>query len=259
VRATLVRYYHDCSQSRVRSLFTVGAQVMLIKSLDPDAGLVNGTRGVVHAFSAVGQQHPEVHFTNGQKRVIRPEEWSVSLGGAVVATRSQVPLELGWALSIHKSQGMTLTSVEVSLGRVFEYGQAYVALSRARSLEGLSLVDKVTTDTVRADPQVAEFYSTLTASQALPGAAAAGASELAPRAQLAENASRKKRSFSVRDVAAASGQTAATAATSGRTPFGEMDTNAQTGSDKAASGCTPQKKKSLSVKAGRTTAMQLQF
>lgn len=245
---------HWCN---VFSLFAVGAQVMLIKSLDPEAGLVNGTRGVVHALSG-GGSFPEVHFTNGQKRVIRPEEWSVSLGGAVVATRSQLPLELGWALSIHKSQGMTLTSVEVSLGRVFEFGQAYVALSRARSLEGLSLVDKVTLETVRADPQVTEFYTTLSGSAVAAEAASAVAS-----AAGSSGASRKKRSYSAREAAPTAVPKAAQAPAAARAALREVHGNAQrtAGGSKpvSSSGCTPQKKKSGSAAAARSTATKLQF
>lgn len=75
-----------------------------------------------------------------------------------------MPLELAWALSIHKSQGMTLTQASVSLGRVFECGQAYVALSRVKSLTGLSLTD-FSRNAVRAHPRVVAFYQALRAAQ----------------------------------------------------------------------------------------------
>ncbi len=229
---------------------------MLIKSLDPEAGLVNGTRGVVHALAGGAQRYPEVHFTNGQKRVIRPEEWSVSLGGAVVATRTQVPLELGWALSIHKSQGMTLTSVEVSLGRVFEFGQAYVALSRARSLEGLSLVDKVTAETVKADPQVTDFYATLTGSHALDVGAAAGTeSSGAAALEHASRVVRQKRSFSAREAVPGSEPRKAFADISNSA----HETAAAPAERRHGSGCTPQKKKPSSVGASRRAAVKLEF
>ena len=117
-----------------------GAQVLLTKTLDATQGLVNGARGVVVKFLAM--RNPVVRFHGvTEPLVIRPEHFTLSQGGAVVAARSQLPLAHGWALSIHKSQGMTLERVQLSLGRVFECGQMYVALSRATSLEGLSLTD----------------------------------------------------------------------------------------------------------------------
>lgn len=74
---------------------------------------------------------------------------------------TQVPLELGWAMSVHKSQGMTLDRAEVALGRAFEAGMAYVALSRVRSLAGLRLVGSIHPKALTADPKVLAFYRTL--------------------------------------------------------------------------------------------------
>ncbi len=91
------------------------------------------------------------------EHVVRMEQFSLSQGGAVIASRTQLPLSYGWALSIHRSQGLTLERVQLSLGRVFECGQMYVALSRARSLEGLSLLD-IDLSKVRAHPRALAFH-----------------------------------------------------------------------------------------------------
>ena len=99
------------------------------------SGLVNGARGRVEKFSTDG--HPIVRFMGGVTQEIKSDKWTVKGGPGVLLTRSQLPLRLAWAFSIHKSQGMTLDCVEVSLSRVFECGQAYVALSRAKNLSTL--------------------------------------------------------------------------------------------------------------------------
>ncbi|XP_063554663.1 ATP-dependent DNA helicase PIF1 isoform X2 [Gorilla gorilla gorilla] len=103
---------------------------------------------------------PQVRFLCGVTEVIRADRWTVQATGGQLLSRQQLPLQLAWAMSIHKSQGMTLDCVEISLGRVFASGQAYVALSRARSLQGLRVLD-FDPMAVRCDPRVLHFYATL--------------------------------------------------------------------------------------------------
>ncbi|XP_069083881.1 ATP-dependent DNA helicase PIF1 [Pleurodeles waltl] len=143
-----------------------GAQVMLAKNLDVGRGLVNGARGVVVGFQAESKGLPKVRFLCGVTEVIKMERWVFKAHGGIFITRQQLPLKLAWAISIHKSQGMSLDCVEISLARVFESGQAYVALSRARSLEGLRVMD-FDPKAVRANPRVLQFYSRLRKERAL--------------------------------------------------------------------------------------------
>ncbi|UYV67302.1 PIF1 [Cordylochernes scorpioides] len=148
----------------------VGAQVMLTKNLDLSRGLANGSRGVVETFDSRGNLPsvpwyqalglPKVKFVNGVEETIDMERWIINRPGFSSAVRRQLPLKLAWSVSVHKSQGMSLDCVEVSLSRVFESGQAYVALSRATALEGLRVVD-FDPNRIQADPRVLEFYSGL--------------------------------------------------------------------------------------------------
>jgi len=140
----------------------LGAQVMLLKNLNVCGGLVNGARGRVEKFSSGG--NPVVRFLDGAIVEIKREKWSVKGGPGVTLSRSQIPLKLAWAFSIHKSQGMTLDCVEVSLSRVFECGQAYVALSRAKSINSLRILD-FKANCVRADSKVLKFYKNITFSK----------------------------------------------------------------------------------------------
>jgi len=82
----------------------------------------------------------------------------MNIGNAEVAAREQIPLDLAWAMSIHKSQGMTIDRLKVHVGGAFASGQVYVALSRATSLEGLSIADDINPQNIFADKAVIKFY-----------------------------------------------------------------------------------------------------
>ncbi|XP_061488612.1 ATP-dependent DNA helicase PIF1 isoform X3 [Rhineura floridana] len=143
-----------------------GAQVMLTKNLDVSRGLVNGARGVVIGFETEGKGLPKVRFLCGATNVVGLERWVLKGPAGTYVSRQQLPLKLAWAISIHKSQGMSLDCVEISLARVFEFGQAYVALSRARGLAGLRILD-FDPKVVRANPCVLQFYRHLRRKQFL--------------------------------------------------------------------------------------------
>ncbi|XP_017097876.2 ATP-dependent DNA helicase PIF1 [Drosophila bipectinata] len=132
----------------------VNAQVMLLKNINISNGLVNGARGVVVRMD---KDLPVVRFKNNQEYICKHEKWIIKTPTGGLITRRQVPLKLAWAFSIHKSQGLTLDCVEMSLSKVFEAGQAYVALSRAKSLQSIRILD-FDPKQVWANPQVLQFY-----------------------------------------------------------------------------------------------------
>jgi ATP-dependent DNA helicase PIF1 len=110
----------------------VGAQVMCLKNFK-ELGLVNGSRGAVIRFEG---QWPVVMFANGDEHIMTNVESKVVNNGKVVFTRRQVPLKLCWAITIHKSQGLTIDCLDVNLdGTERNPGQAYVAVSRGRSFD----------------------------------------------------------------------------------------------------------------------------
>ncbi|NTW14805.1 MAG: AAA family ATPase [Candidatus Moranbacteria bacterium] len=115
-----------------------GASVMFTKN-NPDEGYVNGTLGTVIGFDAA-KKFPIVRTRDGEAVTVAPAEWLVEEGEEIVARVRQIPLRLAWSITIHKSQGVSLDAAVMDLSRVFEYGQGYVALSRVRTLAGLSLV-----------------------------------------------------------------------------------------------------------------------
>lgn len=111
------------------------------------------------------------HMPDGSYRELlcQPEEWKVeNQNGEITAKRVQVPLILAWALSIHKAQGQTLSRVKVDLGKVFERGQAYVALSRATEQKGLQVL-RFDQKKVMVHPKVIEFYNKLASADTMSG------------------------------------------------------------------------------------------
>ncbi len=114
------------------------AVVIFIKN-NPELGYLNGSTGVVTGFSSDGM--PIVKLSTGGTITLECEDWSIeNNSGKVTATVTQVPLRLAWAITIHKSQGMTLDAAEIDLSKAFEVGQGYVALSRLKNIEGLKLL-----------------------------------------------------------------------------------------------------------------------
>lgn len=138
-----------------------GCQVMCISNIDQDVGLVNGSQGIVMGFSAEGDKKvPIVKFDNiGDEITIREHSWPFETNGNYCIT--QLPLVLSWAITIHKSQGMSIDKAVVDIGSsIFQYGQTYVALSRVKSLGGL-YVTKVNSQRIKAHPEVTKYYKKL--------------------------------------------------------------------------------------------------
>ncbi len=126
---------NNCLADEVLRL-KVGAKVICIKN-SLDRSYVNGSMGKVSGFDKEGA--PLVTLTNGKQVTIVADTWKIEEDGKVKAEISQLPVKLAWAITIHKSQGMTLDTAEIDLSRAFASGQGYVALSRLTSLRGLYL------------------------------------------------------------------------------------------------------------------------
>ncbi len=149
----------------------VGAKVMFLKN-DPERRWINGSWGLVTALGADG---PTVQLEDGTAHEIRKTAWENLVyqydRGTKQITREQVgaykqlPLRLGWAITIHKSQGQTFDRVYIDLGRgAFSHGQTYVALSRCRSLAGLALAHPVRPEDVILDEQIGDYRRVFPAS-----------------------------------------------------------------------------------------------
>ena len=167
-----------------------GMLVILQVNLNLKKGLCNGSQGIIYGFAKAdgtefqngpilggehkelqeGQVHafvqrqsrctrvwPRVRFHNGVKCIIYAACMVNTIGDAkdTLVYRTQIPLVPGWAMTIHKSQGMTMERLIVNLNKVFEEGQVYVALSRVKSLEGLQIEGNL--DGVSANTKVIEF------------------------------------------------------------------------------------------------------
>lgn len=131
----------------------LGSSVVCTKN-NPSAGFVNGTLGVVVGFSDE-TRYPIIETRSGKRITIEPTEWPLEEEGVLLAKIIQIPLRLAWAMTIHKSQGMSLDAAVIDLSRVFEFGQGYVALSRVRTLSGVHLLG-VSPQAFRVHPAVSE-------------------------------------------------------------------------------------------------------
>jgi hypothetical protein len=183
----------------------IGAQVMLIKNLDVGQGLVNGARGIIVDFthkridedtgeeitndSGHDEIIPVVRFTtsiaNKQSTVIRMlgrEKWELSENDRELASRVQIPLIFAWAISVHKSQGMTIPFLDLSFKGMFEYGQAYVALSRATDLNKGLILRNFSPHAIKSSYKVMEFYQMI----GLPASASTSSSTSSNRPSEAE-------------------------------------------------------------------------
>ena len=138
-------------------VLTKGSQVML-NANNVAEGLANGSRGIIIDFSTKG--YPIVHFLNNDVVEINMKDYKIEDAKDTI-TKKQIPLIHAWAITIHKAQGMSLEYLETDIGEsIFEYGQAYVVLSRIKNLEGLSLKD-IDYSKIMANPKILDFYEQL--------------------------------------------------------------------------------------------------
>lgn len=147
-------------------LVKVGSRVLICAN-NPSRGYVNGNRGVVTAFS---DKSVEVELTDGRVVEVEHFTWekvSYSKSGDsvvkdVTSFYHQMPLKMGWAVTVHKSQGMTLDSAAIHVGRgCFSHGQLYVALSRVKDLSNVSFVKPLSIDNLIVREEVKQFYEGL--------------------------------------------------------------------------------------------------
>lgn len=132
------------------------AMVMCTKN-NFETGYVNGTLGRVIGFDSI-DGFPIIKTATGREMKIKPTTWEVVEDGKIKASIEQLPLRLAWAITVHKSQGMSLDAAEIDLSKAFVYGQGYVALSRVRTLAGLKL-SGMHPNALQVDPKIVHFDS----------------------------------------------------------------------------------------------------
>jgi len=135
-------------------LLKTGCRVMLLINLDFEKGLINGSCGVVREIE---DDYVLVNFDNGCLYEIQKHDFEYYRNDVLIAARKQLALKLAYGITIQKSQGITLEDLVVDCSRIFEKGQAYVALSRIKRLEGLHL-KSFSPIKVMADERIVEFY-----------------------------------------------------------------------------------------------------
>lgn len=146
----------------------VGAKVMLLRNYNDGLKFVNGTQGVI---TSIYDGSIRVLIDEGEPITIEQSTWDLykyvwdedtkTIVPVVYASFTQYPIKLAWAVTIHKSQGMTFNKVIIDAHNSFAAGQVYVALSRCRSLEGLTLTSKISKSDIMVDPIVVEYMKTV--------------------------------------------------------------------------------------------------
>lgn len=148
-KARVFKMEHHGQKSKVEALtrgclspekleLKIGATVMCTRN-NPEKGFVNGTLATVVDFDDA-DGNPIIELKNKRRLTVEPMEWAMEDGEKVSARIVQVPLRLAWAMTVHKSQGMSLDAAVMDLSHSFAFGQGYVALSRVRTLDGLHLL-----------------------------------------------------------------------------------------------------------------------
>ncbi len=136
----------------------VGALVMAVKN-SPDRRYANGSLGRVVEFER-GSDYPVVEFMNGRTVTMEPDTWELRDGDKKRASITQIPLRLAWAITIHKSQGMTLDRARIDLRKAFVEGMGYVALSRVKDIYNLYL-HGINQMALRVSPEAIRIDETL--------------------------------------------------------------------------------------------------
>ncbi|VEU34803.1 unnamed protein product [Pseudo-nitzschia multistriata] len=163
-------FFRSCLAERKLQL-KIGAQVMLIRNLSQNSGLVNGSRGTIVGFREVKSsssstglnllpgvtKYPVVQFKNGLQQVITPQKFQSRILGKGKCIRTAIPLKLAWAITAHKAQGLTMDYVIADVGQVFAEAQLYVALSRASDATGLE-IRNFSRNRVRANALALRFH-----------------------------------------------------------------------------------------------------
>lgn len=136
-KANLVEVLKKSCLAPEKLTLKIDAEVMFVKN-NFESGYVNGTRGRVVGFDDADM--PIVKTYQGKEITVQVETWAIDDGGKILASISQIPLRHAWAITVHKSQGMSLDAAVIDLSKSFAYGMGYVALSRVRTLKGLHLI-----------------------------------------------------------------------------------------------------------------------
>ncbi len=137
--ADLVKFLKKSCLAPEELKLKVGAIIMFIKN-NFNSGYVNGTLGKIVDFDS-DNDYPVIETKSGKKIIAVPTNWCIQDDNDnIIASIKQIPLRLAWAITVHKSQGMSLDVAEIDLSKSFERGMGYVALSRVRTLDGIRLM-----------------------------------------------------------------------------------------------------------------------